>query len=1135
MKQKHLRGLRAVLGALLLALPAGAQTFGEFTGRVADATGAVIAGARVTITNAATNVARETETNESGNYTVPFVNPGVYDVQAEADGFKAARQEAWTLQVGDVARIDFTLEIGVITEVIEVEAGAQMLQTSSTALGAVIEQRRIVDLPINGRNYLNLVKLSPNVSAEMGSGGQANSRQGGERANQPISVSGQRQQYNRFTLDGIENTDPNFNTFVVRPSVDALQEFKVQTGVYSAEYGKSTAQINVTTRAGTNEFHGTVFEFLRNDAIQARPWLQDGPKNPFRRNQFGFTVAGPVVQNKLFFMANYEGFRQRIQRIRRSTVADAAMRGGDFSNPNLFPIYDPDTIRDTAEGGTADPFPNRAIPQARFKNPFVQMFEFYPEPNVANAVVGGTDPPWNYVRNAPDPLDWDQFTSRVDFSERDSSQWFGRFSWGDENLTSGQNFEFRDLRTTTKVYQFMLSNTRTFSPTLVNELRLGANLFDNDRLTYHNGIRDVTAELMIPGLDSPIEAAWGTPQISFNGNNEVAGWGEQTGGPFINRNRTYQIVDNVSWIRGNHTIKFGGDAISRRYNQIGNQFPRGHFQFPSRYTADPSDLTRTGDAFATGLLGWTRQATRAPGIANVQFRSTAFSLYIEDSWKATPRLTVNLGLRYELTPPFSDRYRGIMNVQLFCPGASERALDADCQTPVLVRPGDGDFHEGLGFRIADAVPKATGDDVLHNHATQALDANDFAPRFGIAYRLGAKTTVRTGYGIYYAQDTGNPVFDMGRNFGVRQTARSQDLFPLDNLDDPWANQRSTGCGDFTGPCFIRLYTFANDANRRTPYVHQYLFNVQHQVTDTLLFEVGYSGSAGHKLQRMYGFNTPIERSGPLDRTSTRDRRPFGDVYGRIQTIGNVVNSNYNALGVKVQQRFSKGFTYLIGYTWAKSIDTGSAIRTNSGDVLFPTNNYNLRKERGLSQFNTPHRFTASILYQVPFRFRSSAAQAIAGGWQLGSIVTLSTGTPIYGGHCSDLNGTGQNNRGDAIGAPHVSSPTPQQFWQKGADGRSATIACNVPDGAGFNALTYRDGNRGRNTLQRPGFRNWDFSVMKDFALGEKYSLQFRFESFNFANHPNWNNPNSNPRSRNFGVITSAREMRTNQFALKLIF
>ena len=1118
----------AFLTFLLVSIPVGAQTFGDFNGTVADASGAVIAGAKVIITNTATNVVREVETNESGNYTAPFLNPGVYSLRAESEGFKAAVQDSWTLQVGANARVDFALEIGAVTEVIEVEAGAQMLETSSTALGTVIEQQRIVDLPINGRNYLNLVKLSPNVSAEMGSGGQANSRQGGERANQAISISGQRQQYNRFTLDGVENTDPNFNTFVVRPSVDALQEFKVQTGVYSAEFGKSTSQINVTTRAGTNQFHGTVFEFLRNDKIQARPWDRHGDKNPFRRNQFGFTVAGPVVKNKLFFMANYEGFRERINRVRRSTTADAAMRGGDFSNPNLLPIYDPDTIMDDGAAGTADPFPNRQIPVSRFKQPFIQMLEFYPTPNQPGLVVGGPQG-FNYQRNAPDPLDWDQFTTRFDFNQSDSSQWFGRYSWGDEGLVSGQNFVFRDQRTTTKVDQFMLSNIKTFSATIVNELRLGANLFDNDRLTFFNGIRDVTAELGIPGLDSPIEAAWGTPQIQFDGNNEVSNWGEQTGGPFINRNRTYQIVDNVSVIRGKHTIKFGGDIVDRRFNQVGKQYPRGNFQFPSRYTSDPSALTTTGDAFATGLLGWTQQATRAPGIANVQFRSIATSLFFEDSWKITSKLNMTLGMRYERTPPFQDAYRGTMNVQLFCPGATERAIDPSCPTPVLVRPGDGDFHEGVNFRIADAVPKATGDDVLHNHATQQQDNNDFAPRIGFAYQFDEKTTIRTGYGVYYAQDTGNPVFDMGRNFGNRQTARSTDLFPLDNLDDPWVNAASDGCGDFQGACFIRLYTFANDSERRTPYVHQFLFNVQRQVTDTLLFEAGYSGSAGHKLQRMFGYNTPIERSGPEDRRTSRERRPFGEVYGRIQTIGNVVNSNYHALGIKVQQRLNKGLTYLVGYTWSKSIDNGSAIRTNAGDNLFPTNNYNLRQERGLSQFNTPHRFTMSALYELPIKFENNILETIAGGWQLGSILTLSTGTYIGGGRCGDLNSNGQGSRGDLVGDPHLSNPTPQRYWDR------AALSCNVADGNGFNALSYRDGNRGRNVLQTPGFNNWDFSVMKDFRIAETMSMQFRFESFNFANHPNWNDPNSNPRSGQFGIINSAREMRTNQFALKFIF
>ena len=304
------------LALALASVPALAQSFGEITGTVADNTGAVIAGAAISVVNDATNETRNVETNEVGNYTIPFLKPGNYSISAETDGFKKSTVTGVLVEVGSALRINLALEIGVVTEVVEVAANAIMLDTTSTALGTVVDQQRIVELPINGRNYLNLVKLSPNVSAEQGSGGQANSRQGGERSNQSISISGQRQQFNRFTLDGVENTDPNFNTFVVRPSIDALQEFKVQTGVYSAEFGKATSQINVTTRAGTNEFHGTIFEFLRNDAIQARTWRQHGDKDPFRRNQFGFTATGPIVKNKLFFMANYEGFPRAPLRLR---------------------------------------------------------------------------------------------------------------------------------------------------------------------------------------------------------------------------------------------------------------------------------------------------------------------------------------------------------------------------------------------------------------------------------------------------------------------------------------------------------------------------------------------------------------------------------------------------------------------------------------------------------------------------------------------------------------------------------------------------------------------------------------------------------------------------------------------------
>lgn len=589
-----------------------AQSYGEITGTVTDATGASVANAQIVVVNLATNQRREIASNAAGLYTVPFVVPGAYRIEAKANGFKASVANNRQLQVGDVMRIDFALELGAVTESVEVSAAAEMLQTSNTATGTVIEQKRIVELPLNGRNYLQLVRLAPNVSAEMPAGGQANGRQGGERSNQALSIAGMRQQFNRFTLDGLENTDINFNTFVVRPSVDALQEFKVQSGVYSAEFGRAPSQISVNTKPGTNDYHGVLFHFLRNDVIQARQWLQSGPKNPFRRNQYGFTLDGPLsipklfdAKNKLFFMVNYEGLRERKQGVRRATVADAAMLSGDFSGPAHLPIFDPNTIRTVGGVGVADAFPGQRIPSNRFNPIFTKLLSFYERPNIPGAVTGISG--FNFERNSPNPVDWDQLTSRIDWNESTSSQWFGRYSWGDEFVGDGQTFVQQDQRVVTKNWQAMVGNVRTFSPTLVNELRIGATIFDNDRATYYNFIRDVSKELAIPGLFSPIQAAWGSPQVGFDGNNVVAGWGETTEAPFVLRNRTYQLLDNLSWIRGKHSFKMGGEIANRRFNQVGNQFPRGFFQFPSRYTSNPQNLARTGSAFATGLLGWTQE------------------------------------------------------------------------------------------------------------------------------------------------------------------------------------------------------------------------------------------------------------------------------------------------------------------------------------------------------------------------------------------------------------------------------------------------------------------------------------------------------------------------------------------------
>ncbi len=1131
----------SLLTALLLAsLPLAAQNFGEITGTVADPSGAVIAGASITITNEATGVARTAETNEAGSYDVPFINPGVYTVTAELDGFRTSRTTGRVIQIGDVAQVNFTLEIGVVTEVVEVEAGAQMLQTSNTSVGTVIDNERIVELPINGRNYLDLVKLSPNVSSEMQSGGQANSRQGGERANQSISIAGQRQQFNRYTLDGMENTDPNFNTFIVRPSVDAIQEFKVQTGVYSAEYGKSTSQVIVTTKSGTNEFHGTVYEFLRNDKIQAKSWGRTD-KPPFRRNQFGFTATGPVVKNRVFFMANYEGLRQSVQGFGQATVAPVSMRNGDFTDSRA-DIFDPVSTMEVSPGVfTSTQFANNIIPTNRLSPAAKKLLEFYPEPTLPTAVDAGI----NYQRNVPDTSDWDQFTTRGDFVESDSSQWFFRYSWGGETVADGQTFEARDERITTDVAQYLLSNTRTFSPTLVNELRLGVSLFDNDKLTKFNGIRDVTSELGIPGMPVPDPQAWGTPSVGVGGNNDFTGWGEANGGPFINNNRNYQIVNNTSWIRGNHTFKFGIDISESRYAQVGNQFARGDLQASALQTADPNNRGETGNGFASWMTGWINEATRAGGLPNVQFRRKPMMFYLEDTWKITPKLTMNIGLRYENTPPWHDKHSGYQNVYFAgCLGVDDTGIDENCPTPTLVRPEgiNDDPFEGLAFHLADVVPVAVSDTLLYSRRLVRWDTNDFAPRIGISWAPDEKTTVRTGYGVFYAQDTANPVFDMGRNFGARDTNTQADILNTINLEiGPWATKSGAGsvtCSNWDGACFNGLYTFGNDPGRHTPNIQQWVLNVQRQVTDTLMFEVGYMGSVGHNLQKMHGWNQPLLRAGPDDITSTRERQPWGaDAFGIIQTIDSLGNSNYNALGVKLLQRSNNGLTYLLGYTWAKSIDDSSAIRTNGGDNLFPINFYDFSNERALSQFHTGQRLTASILYDLPLRFDNGLLEALAGGWQVGTILTFSTGTPRNHGGCPGNPTFGGSGGADANGTNPNVNGGPEAFWSKGSNGLQNSYYCGgkIAGETVDPTFPYRYGSGTRNDLIGPGYRNMDFSATKNFKINESMGVEFKFESYNATNHPNWNPPSTSLTSTQYGRITSARDMRTNQFALKFNF
>src|SRR2546427_272439 len=783
----------------LLCAPAFAQTLGTITGEVRDSTGAVVPGATVTVVNKATNATRTTSSNEVGLFDFPALPPGPYTVKSELDGFKTATSDV-ELQVNQAAPVNFTLELGTISEQTLVTGVSPLVETSNATVGTVIENRRIVELPLNGRNYLQLVALSPNVSAEFAGPGQAGDRQGGTRANQQLSISGQRREFNYYTLDGVDNTDVNFNTYIFLPSVDALEEFKVQTGVYSAEFGREASQVNVVTKSGTNSLHGTLFEFHRDDALDARPYSftasqAAAKKAPFKWDQYGYTAGGPVWKNHLFFMSNFEGYRDRKQ------------------------------------------LQNRVI------NKY-------------------------------------QYTQRMDLVQSSASSWMGRYSYGKENEVSPA-LKLNGTKLDTRVHQVAVGNTWTVSSTLVNEFRFGFNYFFNTfgrELAFE---RDVIKELNIPGISLNPPEAWGIPSIGITGFN---GFGDSTEGPYTNRNKAFEFTDNVSWIRGRHAFKAGGTIRYDMYNQVGNQFARGNFAFQP---------IATGYAFADFLLGYTQQDESAVALAVTKFRAVSHGDYFTATWKVRSNMTFDLSLRYEYTPPWLDKNGTLMNASIPFHDTTPNVQDLS-RHPVMVRIGSGDVYEGTVLRFAPNIQVARdgrlGDRLIFD------DKKNFAPRVGWAWTPSDKWSYRAGTGIFYMQDTGNPRFDMARNLSGRRRDNTLLVTPDLTLNTPF---RGVGAANDCGVapplvCLTNIYVLGNVPDRKTPYMLQYLFNVQRELDSATALEIGYLGSHSFRLERMFDWNETI----PSTIGSVQSRKPDPE-YTKVQEIGNVGEAQYNSPAISV--------------------------------------------------------------------------------------------------------------------------------------------------------------------------------------------------------------------------------------------
>ncbi len=1128
------------LGLLLsIGLPLLGQTLGDVSGRVNDPSGAAVPNAAVTLTNSATNAVRTADTTSEGLYTFASVPPGIYNIKVEHPGFRTVSSTSVEVQVQQSVRLDLTLQVGQVSETVEVSAQAALLQSENATVGSVVENREIVEAPLNGREYLNLVTLAPNVSNNAPPAGQAQSRQGGDRANQSISAGGNRIIFDYFTLDGIVNTDPNFNTYVVLPSIDALQEFKVQTGVYPAEFGHEATQINVLTKSGGNAYHGALFEFVRNNDFDAKPYAFTAVRpgvQPFKWNDYGFEIDGPVSipklfngKNRLFFMANDEWLVQKQTQQVTYSVPTAAMFAGDFSGISNI-IYDPTTHL---------PLPGNRVTNI---NPISQkLLQFY-----APAQLPGLTN--NYVQNNASPVSRDGFVLRMDFVESAKSQWTGRYSWGVDASTT-ETIVQSGSKIATGYEQYLGSNTRILSPNIVNEARFGYTRFYNALTTLSGYTNNIVDKLGLPNLSGGLPVTWGIPGVAFTGDGFSA-FGDNTDGPYENKNNTTQFIDNISWNHGKHSFKFGFEYDRQNFNQIGNQYPRGQYSFSPNATTcqlqsscPNGKIGSGGDAFAEFLLGYSFQDTVAVAAADAKFQRNMAAAFVDDTWKVTSKLTLSLGLRYELTPPFVDQENNLLAV--YVPYNYQSPGAPKSNWPYFVRQGNctDPFAASPALPIRwDLVPANTTPVVCSNgllpNALMDTPYKNFAPRLGIAYALDSKTVIRTGVGIFYAQDNSNSTFfDMARNLAVRNSN-----FATTGKDDlTYANAFPASGGALVH--VASPYAYSVNPGHHTAYTMQYLFNIQRQFGNSWAVEAGYLGSVSHHLAGFMNQNEGI----PSTVGSAASHLPFAD-YGFIQTVEDMGNGEYNSFALKVTKRFSNGFSMTTAYTHAISIDDTSGIRVQGYDTLFPQNSYCIRCERGPSSFDTRDRLVIAPLYELPvgkgkmLNINNSVANAIIGGWQLGGIMTLQSGIPVsltIGGNDNSITQSTYD-RPDATGqASAASNPTPAGGWWN--------------RGAFFEAPAGQFGNVGRDTAIAPGLFSINAELHKNFRMpyNEHHQLQFRAEAFNLLNHPAWGEPNANilagsaiagqpsnaPHS-GFGTINtllSGVPMRQMQLGLKYTF
>jgi hypothetical protein len=1092
MERRH--ALWTFLAVWLCALPAAAfaqQETATIAGTVTDATGAVVPHAVVIVTNVQTGISVRTEATDAGTYVVPSLRPGDYAISVESKGFQKTVRTGVNLQVAQVARIDVTLQAGALSESVEVVAATPLLDTLTSSRGSVIDQKKIVELPLNGRDYNQLALLSPGVLP-------GTPRLASVNFKGVLNVNGNRTFNNVFLLDGVDNISYS-NSFrgenvqLVQPSIEALQEFKIQTNAYSAEFGRSSgAVVNATIKSGTNTVRGSVYEFLRNDHLDANNFFSNAlgaPKPKRERNQFGVAAGGPLVKNRTFWFGDYEGLRdlEGVPRVRQ--VPTAAEKAGLFSSVVVDPFASgrPEFSRN-AQG-------QWVIPRERWDPVGAAIVAMIPDPNVAGSTI--------YASTPVTDTRTDQFDVRLDHQVSSNMTLFGRYSFVDtltfrpaplEGLAEGSfndAFGANDMRS----QGLALGLTWTVSPTLVGDIRFGYSRGDYYTTPPNYGV-DGPAAIGLKNVPSDPAIMGGVPKVNMQGFDAV---GRHTSTPQFQTPRSWNPRATFSLSRGAHFLKFGGEFlhVQTRINDLNATI--GRMNFENRFTN-----RAVGDL----LLGLPSQLALTSYTVMDQGQDMQF-YFVQDDYRVSPKLTANVGLRYEYATPPRERDNQFANF--------------DPATGTMIFASDGDVFDRA---------------LIHP------DRNNFAPRIGFAYQPASRWVVRGSYGVFYTHTVRqgregllgfNPPYlvDNLLQTGVTGAAAIASAAPFRLVDG-----YPSGLLDPTtlSPTISRR---AQDANQRTPYIQQYNIGLQYELMSDVVLDVAYVGNKGTKLN---GFRNLNQRAviTNADGSQIAGARPY-PAFGDIQWMENRVSSTYKSLQLRLEKRFTNGLTGNVSYTLGEALSgapdhistSGGGAGVDTGVFREPQDGNNLRAEYGPTEFDVRHRFVASYIWELPFgRGRhwgndwNRAMDLVFGGWQVTGIHVLQSGlaltATLSGANVVNLGGE-RRARPNLVGDPELpeSERTLARWFNT-----DAFAAFTVPQAFG---------NAGVGIMRGPGVANFDFTFAKNFQVTDRRSFQFRTEIFNAFNHPNFGPPNIARDSSGFGQILSAAPARIIQFGVKFYF